>query len=281
VKAVLIVEGTKDADQIKKAFEGVEYQSDVRTLVTEGTKVNNRILAEIEDCIRDGYNPYILSDPDEAGGHLADMIQNWFPDIPRLEVDEKECAYWTGKKFKSGIEYASYDYLIQLISPYIDAEYVLDEMRELHGLCNPIKYKIDTNGCWICTSHQFDKDGYPRLVRDKKKVMASRYVFELYKEQIDKGNVILHSCDNPNCINPKHLSQGTHKQNSEDRNNKKRQAYGVRNGNVKLTEEKVLEIKALLANKVNQKEIARIYDVSHVLIEKISQGKLWKHVKID
>ena len=131
MKAVLIVEGTKDADQIKKAFEGVDYWCDVRTLVTEGTKVNNRILAEIEDCIRDGYNPYILSDPDEAGEHLAEMIHQWYPEIPRLDVDFHECAYFTGKKFKAGIEYCSYDYLKELISPLVGRSY----KRKQYPIC--------------------------------------------------------------------------------------------------------------------------------------------------
>lgn len=276
MKVVLIVEGLKDEDQIKKAFNN---NPDVICLVTEGTKMNNRIKAEIEDYLRQDIDVYILSDPDIAGEHLCNMIQFWYPEIPRLEVNPKECAYFTGKKFKCGIEYASYDYLRHLIAPYIDAIFVLDEKRDLHGGCIPIKYKVDKDGCWICVNHQLDKDGYPRFVRDKKKVTMSRYVFELYKEQIDKGNIILHSCDNPSCINPKHLSQGTHKENSEDRNRKKRQAYGIKNGNVKLTEDKVLEIKKLLNDgKTKQKEIASKFGVSVPLIQKIKYGKLWSHL---
>jgi 5S rRNA maturation endonuclease (ribonuclease M5) len=120
MKAVLIVEGLKDEDQIRNAFENDE---NVITLITEGTKMNNRIQAEIEDYLRQGIGVYILSDPDEAGGHLAQMIQYWYPQIPRLHVDLKECAYYTGKKMKAGIEYASYDYLKELISPLIGKKY--------------------------------------------------------------------------------------------------------------------------------------------------------------
>jgi len=119
-KVVLIVEGVHDADQIHKAFNN---NPNVRTLVTEGTKVDNRIMAEIENNIRDGYSPYVLSDPDEAGLNLFKMIQANYPEIPRLEVDEKECAYFTGKKFKAGIEYSSYDYLKEIIYPLIGVEY--------------------------------------------------------------------------------------------------------------------------------------------------------------
>lgn len=124
MKTVFMVEGTKDADQIHKAFEG---NTDVKTLITEGTKVNNRIKAEIENYQRQGYGIYILSDPDEAGKQLAQMIQYWYPEIPRVEVETKECAYFTGKKLKAGIEYASYRYLRKLLSPIVGIEYVDEE----------------------------------------------------------------------------------------------------------------------------------------------------------
>lgn len=120
MKAVFIVEGLKDEDQIRKAFEGNE---DVITLVTEGTKINNRIRLEIESYLVKHIGVYILSDPDEAGGQLAEMIQSWYPVIPRIEVDTAECAYFTGKRYKAGIEYASYGYLKELLSPYIGMNY--------------------------------------------------------------------------------------------------------------------------------------------------------------
>lgn len=124
MRVALIVEGTKDADQIHNSFEG---NDNVKTLVTEGTKVNNRILNEIQYYIDIGYDIYILSDPDEAGKRLAEMIQFHYPDIPRLEVDEKKCAYFTGKKYKAGVEYASYKYLKKLISPLVGLDYEEDE----------------------------------------------------------------------------------------------------------------------------------------------------------
>ena len=122
-KVVLMVEGNKDEDQINGAFRDFGYMEQIKCLITEGTKVNNRIRAEIEDYQREGYNVYILSDPDEAGDNLARMIQRWYPDIPRLDVELDECAYYTGKKFKAGIEYSSHDYLRELICPLIGVTY--------------------------------------------------------------------------------------------------------------------------------------------------------------
>jgi ribonuclease M5 len=124
MKAVFIVEGLKDREQIQKAFEGNE---DVITLVTEGTKINNRIRLQIEYYLVRHVDVYILSDPDEAGEQLADMIQSWYPVIPRIEVDIEECGYFTGKRKKAGIEYSSYKYLKKLLSPYLGLEYVEEE----------------------------------------------------------------------------------------------------------------------------------------------------------
>ena len=45
----------------------------------------------------------------------------------------------------------------------------------------------------------------------------SRLVYAFYKEKIKEGNVILHTCDNPRCINPNHLIQGTHQDNMQDK----------------------------------------------------------------
>lgn len=125
MRVVLIVEGLKDAEQIHNAFDG---NPAIKTLVTEGTKFNNRIVSELENCMQDDdCQIYIFSDPDSAGNQIAEMIQHVFPHIPRLEADTKECSYFTGKRFKAGIEYASFRYLRRLISPIIGIEYIEEE----------------------------------------------------------------------------------------------------------------------------------------------------------
>lgn len=119
-RVVLIVEGINDEKQISRAFGN---DSRIKTLVTEGTKVDSKIIDEINEYINKGFEPYVLSDPDTAGENLSNMIQHHFPSIERINVDINECGYYTGKKLKAGIEYSSYDYLKTIIYPLIGERY--------------------------------------------------------------------------------------------------------------------------------------------------------------
>lgn len=58
--------------------------------------------------------------------------------------------------------------------------------------------------------------GYGRLKLKGEAWMAHRLMYTLTKGDIPEGMVVMHSCDNPCCINPEHLSVGTQKDNMED-----------------------------------------------------------------
>lgn len=53
---------------------------------------------------------------------------------------------------------------------------------------------------------------------------------------------------------------------------------GTSNGQSKLSELNVLEIKALLSKKTNQRQISEMFKVSDSVISNINTGKAWKHV---
>ena len=92
------------------------------------------------------------------------------------------------------------------------------------------------------------------------------------------GTHVLHSCDNPRCVNPDHLRMGTHAENMLDRNTKQRQAKGTANGTVKLTEEDVLDIRWLASEGVGMRQLGREYSVDHKTISAAVRRRTWKHL---
>ena len=138
-----------------------------------------------------------------------------------------------------------------------------------------IEYEIDENGCWNCVSHSCDSGGYPKVSYKNKMYKMNRFVYNFYYKDLNDGSCIMHSCDNPKCINPNHLKQGTHKDNMEDMVNKKRQPRGFKNGKSKLIESDVLNIVELYNKNINIKEIANIYNISVRCVKSIVNGERW------
>ena len=71
----------------------------------------------------------------------------------------------------------------------------------------------DANGC---IKYKSKNNAYPAFT-----IRASRLAYLIYKGEIPDKMVIMHTCDNPSCVNPQHLIIGTHQQNSQDYYNKR------------------------------------------------------------
>lgn len=63
-------------------------------------------------------------------------------------------------------------------------------------------YESTKTGCW--------------LYHGKSKYGPTRKSFEAFKGPIPKGQWVLHTCDIPKCINPKHLFLGDRRDNMKD-----------------------------------------------------------------
>lgn len=62
-----------------------------------------------------------------------------------------------------------------------------------------------------------DEDGYGRVKVNNTDTRAHRAMFELwYGEKLLPSDVLLHSCDNPRCFSPYHLTKGTQAENVKD-----------------------------------------------------------------
>ena len=68
------------------------------------------------------------------------------------------------------------------------------------------------NWKWSC-----GPKGYGTLGHRGKTMRAHRVAYELVNGEIPKGKSVLHSCDNPKCVNPDHLWIGTQQDNMIDR----------------------------------------------------------------
>jgi len=72
-----------------------------------------------------------------------------------------------------------------------------------------------TDFCWEWTGLK-NIGGYGTITVGKRQIVAHRVSFVLAYGKIKKGNLICHRCDNPKCVRPDHLFQGTHSDNAKD-----------------------------------------------------------------
>jgi ribosome-binding protein aMBF1 (putative translation factor) len=97
----------------------------------------------------------------------------------------------------------------------------------------------------------------------------------------DPGRMhVCHSCDNPPCVNPRHLWLGNDADNARDKEKKGRgnQAKGEDQGHSKLKAEDVLIIRSLVSDGMMQKDLAERFNVSRHTVTMIVHRRTWKHI---
>lgn len=95
------------------------------------------------------------------------------------------------------------------------------------------------------------------------------------KKNVPSGIEVRHTCDNPPCINPRHLVLGTHQDNMTDAALRRRMEHGENRHNAKLNENAIKEIRA---SNLSLSQLAKIYRVGAVTIHWVRRGVTWKHV---
>jgi len=139
--------------------------------------------------------------------------------------------------------------------------------------------KGETDECWEWQAAA-DEHGYGRInVRGKTK-LATRVSVRL--DGRDPSNYyVLHKCDNPCCVNPKHLYLGNQKQNMRDSVEHGNANLGEEAPNSSLTNEEVQQINDKMHKGLSNAEIAKDYLVDEATISDIRCGNSWTHVDID
>jgi hypothetical protein len=135
------------------------------------------------------------------------------------------------------------------------------------------------NECWPFVGTT-DAKGYGMVQYDGSMRGAHRASYIVHKGQIPEGMLIMHSCDNPPCCNPKHLSLGTKKSNYDDMINKGRskKLSGENHPHSKWTVAQILEMRSLKDKGYSTRQICEIYKMSFANANKIFNRKLWKHI---
>lgn len=91
-----------------------------------------------------------------------------------------------------------------------------EEKREVFALLQ--NCEVDLRGCWIYEVGV----KYPKTLLDGKNLPLHRLSCAAFHGEILPGQVVLHLCDNPCCVNPHHLRAGSHEENMRDMDLKSR-----------------------------------------------------------
>ncbi len=143
--------------------------------------------------------------------------------------------------------------------------------------------EIETDEC-IVWPLSVIHDGYGRLRQGERTIQTHRLAYEKRIGPIPEGMCVLHHCDNPPCMNYKHLFLGTVIDNNEDKRQKKRHLFGEKHPLHKLTEESVREIRAKYIRDLSDRDkrqlwLAEEFGVDKSVISAIIRRKIWKHVQ--
>ena len=136
-----------------------------------------------------------------------------------------------------------------------------------------VKVSTDTE-CWEWLAHK-DRDGYGKFTSP---VGAYAHRYAYFATHGVCPNICRHTCDNPSCVNPSHLLDGTLADNIRDRDSRGRGIRGTKQHKAKLTEKDVIEIRYLLSLKNSQASIAELFKVSQSVVCEINTGRTWKHI---
>jgi hypothetical protein len=143
-------------------------------------------------------------------------------------------------------------------------------------------------GSTLKSSDKFKRLPYGIIRLYGKNIFAHRASYSLFNSIIPDGLFVLHKCDNPKCINPKHLFLGTKRDNILDAIKKGRapkrsfKNHTLNHGNVckraKVDEDKVRSIRKMYEMGFNQTIIAKFYRISGPTVSAIITKRAWFYV---
>lgn len=137
-----------------------------------------------------------------------------------------------------------------------------------------------TNGedvCWEWKGARMGGYGVATLwVSATRKLRRASQIAYYYATGIIPTLFILHSCDNPPCCNPKHLREGTPKENTQDMLGRNRQGCGK---GMKLSEAAVMRIRKEREELgTSYSQLAKKHNTSPSTMSDIVKRRTWRHI---
>lgn len=132
------------------------------------------------------------------------------------------------------------------------------------------------DSCWCWLGYK-ENTGYGRISWGEYRYGVHQMSYIIFNGIIPNGKIVLHTCDNKACLNPRHLILGNHQQNGLDTVQRTKPIY------MKLNEECVKVIKWMLKYQNYHglsKKLADLHGVHISTISDIKRNKTWYWVKI-
>ena len=139
--------------------------------------------------------------------------------------------------------------------------------------------KVDkTDSCWNWKG-KAKKNGYGQFYIHRKPHYAHRIAFQISTGKSTNNLCILHHCDNPLCVNPKHLF-GTQRDNVLDciRKGRSNPPRGSSHPRTHLIEKEVIYIRELSRKGIRTGLIAKMFRIGRQTALSIIKRESWSHI---
>lgn len=134
-------------------------------------------------------------------------------------------------------------------------------------------------GCWEWQGCRRPSGHGHFAVTQTRIISAHSYSLELaLGYPAPDGTECCHRCDNPPCVNPKHLYFGTRQNNVDDAWARGRHQVGSQRPAALLTEAQVIEIRERYAANEQVPSLAGCFGIAQSTVRSIVLGNKWKHV---
>lgn len=149
---------------------------------------------------------------------------------------------------------------------------LLNDAKTQERFWSKVDKSAGDSGCWVWTGVTFD-DGYGAFKAGGKMYRAHRASFAIANNSDPGDLVVRHSCHNPLCVNPNHLSAGTVEDNTAD------MVKAGRGKSCMFDANDVIHIRESFKDGESIESIAARYGTSQLNVSNAISGRTYWHVR--